>query len=537
VEKIIYANGTAEVLVPAGQKIAIATYGNEYATLSFKRGNNLEFIQRLDNAQVTLGPWTDVRTVNIEAAQDPVSYDVGTAPNIDSNVRMSSNPITGEIAILGPRGALGIEPKLYPANGQIKWGSYGDSIANVSGYANFDLRQINAAAPGFGVERMGSWVGPLSNGLFRLAANCGISGDNTTQMLARESAGASATRKAIIDAAATGVQFLVNSLGINDIQTLGGGASQATVDGVVNTAVANIVTLLKKQRANGIWPVTTSLMGYNLSTATAGEIAVRQSASRQFNAALGPIIVAANGELGSWVDVYSLVTDANGAWKAGLDQGDGLHPGANGCKVIYTPVVAEMLRVAGVMNPAKFAYGPQVNLFANPDFSASAAGTATGLNIYTAVGTCTLARSIVDWRGQNWQECLVTPTALDGNGNAGVSLDITIPATTIALGDVLGGELSVYIDDGAGGAPNVFQFMTRLRANTTYADTPLFNPTVSPKVNLAEAFDARIALLPIVSPAATPATCMISVIALGRALTPFRVRVALPRAFKLPSTY
>ncbi len=95
-EKIIYANGTAEVLVPAGQKIAIATYGNEYATLSFKRGNNLEFIQRLDNSQVTLGPWTDVRTVNIEAAQDPVYYDVGTAPSIESNVRMSSNPFTGK---------------------------------------------------------------------------------------------------------------------------------------------------------------------------------------------------------------------------------------------------------------------------------------------------------------------------------------------------------------------------------------------------------------------------------------------------------
>lgn len=94
-EKIIYANGTADVLVPAGQKIAIATYGNEYATLSFKRGNNLEFIQRLDNAQVTLGPWTDVRTVSIEAAQDQVLYDVGTAPNIESDVRVKTNQLTG----------------------------------------------------------------------------------------------------------------------------------------------------------------------------------------------------------------------------------------------------------------------------------------------------------------------------------------------------------------------------------------------------------------------------------------------------------
>jgi len=108
VEKIIYANGTAEVLVPAGQKIAIATYGNEYATLSFKRGNNLEFIQRLDNSQVTLGPWTDVRTVNIEAAQDPVSYDVGTAPSIDSNVRVNTNQLTGGKALSAGGGIYGM---------------------------------------------------------------------------------------------------------------------------------------------------------------------------------------------------------------------------------------------------------------------------------------------------------------------------------------------------------------------------------------------------------------------------------------------
>ena len=99
-EKIIYANGTAEVLVPAGQKIAIATYGNEYATLSFKRGNNLEFIQRLDNAQVTLGPWGDARTVSIEAAQDQVLYDVATNPSIESDVRVQSNPLTGVMGLL-----------------------------------------------------------------------------------------------------------------------------------------------------------------------------------------------------------------------------------------------------------------------------------------------------------------------------------------------------------------------------------------------------------------------------------------------------
>ena len=195
-----------------------------------------------------------------------------------------------------------------------------------------------------------------------------------------------------------------------------------------------------------------------------------------------------------------------------------------------------MLRVAGISALPKYAYGLQTNLFTNPDFSASASGTATGLSV-SAVGTCTLTKSIADFNGQNWQECIVVPTAFDGNGNAGVSIDITIPATTIALSDVLGGELSVYIDDGAGGAPAVFQFLVRLRANTAYADTPQFLPTVSPKVNLSSVIDGRYAMLPIVSPAATPATCLISFLAIAQSLTTFRVRIALPRAFKLPVTY
>lgn len=429
----------------------------------------------------------------------------------------------------------GLSSQLYPVNGQIKWGSYGDSIANVSSFANFDLRQASVSV-GVAGERMGSWVGALTNGLFRLSANCGVSGETTAQMLSRESAGASATRKSIVDAASTGVQYLVNSFGINDIQTLSAGASSSTIDSVVAAAIANAVTILKKQKANGIWPVTHSLLGYSYTSASAGEISARREGVQRFNEILGGIILAADGALGSWVDVYSMVTDGLGGWRTGYDQGDGLHPSANGCSVIYRAVADEMMCIAGVSNKPDFAYGLQTNIFSNPDFSSSSGGQATNVNIY-AVGTATLSKSINEWRGKNWQDCLVTPTALDGNGNAGVTFDITLTNTGIATNDVIGGEVSVYIDDGSGGAPSVFQHLVRLRANTAYSDTPLYNPTVSPKVDYVEPIDYRVAMLPIVSPSATPATFLITVTALAQSLTPFRVRVALPRAFELPITY
>jgi lysophospholipase L1-like esterase len=445
----------------------------------------------------------------------------------------SNNNIIG---IVGATGSYG-SPLLYPTNGQIKWGSYGDSIANVSSYANYDIRQISGTTYGASSDRMGSWVGALSNGLFRQTANCGVSGETTTQMLARESAGVSATRKAISDSASTGVQFLVNSFGINDIQALAGGASQSAIDVIVNTAITNSIAILKKQKSYGIWSITPSLLGYNLGAGTASEIATRQAAVKQFNAALSAAISSVSGELGSFIDVYSLVTTSSGAWISGYDQGDGLHPGANGCKVIYSKCVSEMLRVSGMFAPPKFAYPLATNLFPNADFSASTAGVATGLNPYASAGTATFAKSIVDWRGQNWQEVITTPTVLDGNGNVGLQIDMTIPSTTIALADVIGGEISLYIDDGAGNGSNVFQYCARLRTNTTYTDTPLYNPTISPKVNLATPLDQRIAMLPIVSPAATPATFLVSVIVLANSLVPFRVRVALPRVMKLPTTY
>lgn len=430
----------------------------------------------------------------------------------------------------------GTPSRQYPPSGQIKWASYGDSIANISSYANYDLRQISGGSVGLSVERMGAWVGFLSNGLFRCSANCGVSGETTAQMITRESANASATRKSIADAASTGAAFAVNSLGINDIKTLSGASSASTIESVISTAVSNATALLKRQVSYGIYPITPSLLGYS-ETGSAADIAVRKSAVRAFNSRLSAVIADAAGALGSFIDAYPFVTDSNGSWLSGYDQGDGLHPGANGCRVVYGMCVAEMLRVSGVFSAPRFAYAQGANLVANADFSASSSGTATGLNIFTQAGTCTLTKSIVDWRGANWQEVLVTPTALDGNGNAGVEIDITIVNTTIALSDVIGGEVSLYIDDGAGGAPAVFQYAVRCRGNTTFVDMPLFNPTISPKVLLNAPVDGRVALSPIIEPAATPATSLITIIALTNSLTPFRVRVALPVAYKLASTY
>lgn len=79
-EHKIYPNGTAQVFIPSGQKIAVATYGDDSATLHYKRGRNWEFVRMLANAQVVLGPFTSDRILRVIAKSDVVFYRVAANP-------------------------------------------------------------------------------------------------------------------------------------------------------------------------------------------------------------------------------------------------------------------------------------------------------------------------------------------------------------------------------------------------------------------------------------------------------------------------
>lgn len=456
----------------------------------------------------------------------------------DANLRALNAAVESNVAgIAGLTESLQLQVGNLLYEPQIPIASYGDSIANISAYANFDLRSITSAV-GYQAERMGFALPAALGGLVYWTANCGISGETTTQMLARENASATATRKSIADAASTGARYIRNSIGLNDIQQLAGGASGGTITSVVNTAVANTVFLLKRQMALGMYPLTTSLLGYALTTATAPEIATRVTAIGQFNTDLGALIEAADGALGSWIDVYADVTTGTGAWKAGYDDGDGAHPGVNGSYVVEGLVAAEFRRVSNILRRPMYVLPVAVlagtstnNMFLNSDFSSSSAGQATSTNIYQVSGTATITNSIVNWRGRNWQEILFTSLTLDGSGNCAVQIDVLIPNTYVVSGSKVKAELDVYIDNGAGTAPPIFAWLTRLRATAAYNDVPTFNPTVSPKVLVDHVIDYHGTCGPIVWPSATPSPHTISVAALTSTVgATVRMRVALPRA-------
>ena len=423
-------------------------------------------------------------------------------------------------------------------------GTFGDSIANISSFTNHDLRQISGSM-GSNSDRMGVALNALANGGFRISFNGGVSGETTTQMLARDAAGGSATRKAITDAATLGIKHLVFSAGINDLQnpTLPAGSSSAVIDAAVTASIVNLVKLCQRAMAMGITPHVPALLGYRyaaasgLATNSQANVATTQEAIRRWNVLAKATFVSAGTGLGYFYDSFvPSIVDGNGAWLAGLDQGDGLHPSENSTYLIYGPVAQNILFLEGISGTSPFAYPAGVNQFANADFSAATSGVATGASIYVTVGTGTLANSIVTFRGQQWQQTILTPTGVDGNGNCGVEIDLTYASPTAA--QVIGSEVSVIIDDGAGGAAaGLFQYLVRSRSGAAFADTPLFNNVISPKVNRLAAIDRRFAPNPIVAPATvTPA--ILSVMALvQQATTPIRLMISRPRVVVLPTAY
>lgn len=85
-QQTIYPGGSVEVLVPDGQKIALANYGGGIAQIYYKVGGGnvppaWQFQQTLQNAAVTLGTFTGDQWVRVDANNSMVIYEVAVTPS------------------------------------------------------------------------------------------------------------------------------------------------------------------------------------------------------------------------------------------------------------------------------------------------------------------------------------------------------------------------------------------------------------------------------------------------------------------------
>ena len=298
---------------------------------------------------VTYGPYPMGGSVLVEVESNSGSS-VGWVRS-DSIVAESADGAQSLVA----GGGKAIPGPIRTGYAQSVLGTFGDSIANISSFANHDLRQISGSSMGSNSDRMGVALNALANGGFRISFNGGVSGETTTQMLARDAAGGSATRKAITDAATLGIKHLVLSAGINDLQnpTLPAGSSSAVIDAAVAASIVNLVKLCQRAMAMGITPHVPALLGYRyaaasgLATNSQANVATTQEAIRRWNVLAKATFVSAGTGLGYFYDSFvPSIVDGNGAWLAGLDQGDGLHPSENSTYLIYGPVAQNILFLA-----------------------------------------------------------------------------------------------------------------------------------------------------------------------------------------------
>jgi hypothetical protein len=85
-QKTIYLQGTAEVIVPASQSIAISNFGGGIAKIYYLI-DSVEFPaawqlqQTLEDGSVTIGAFSTETMVKIEAGNSKVFYDVGSSPD------------------------------------------------------------------------------------------------------------------------------------------------------------------------------------------------------------------------------------------------------------------------------------------------------------------------------------------------------------------------------------------------------------------------------------------------------------------------
>lgn len=455
------------------------------------------------------------------------------------------------------------------SEGRIPVASIGDSIANYSGFSsNFNNR---VCATGYSGEQAkpAAWYGVKSQGWLRTVANCGVSGENSTQLLARDAVNPpTATRKAIKDAADCGAVIAVVSILINDIQqNVSAATSQASIDAfLTGTAYPQLQTVLRRIWQNGMIPVFRSLSGYDYGSfqiglgATSADCAARRAVAIQANSYIKDTLIPgliAEGMLAIYADVWSVLCNADGTYKTGMTF-DGLHPSNRGARTDAGAIVST-LQSCGLLPafplPSLVLNGRRsINVWRYPSMTATGGnGVLDCTSVAAAIGsTCTITKTQRVYNGRYWQEAVVTPTVAGTGGLAGVQIDFLLriigasPDVSVTAGQLLLADADIIIDDGNGGvAVDIVSSVARLRmwyaagASNVYCDDVAYDTATSNQMAPDAAIKERRVIGPLAIPDASVnlTDAKLSFIVLSKNLSAFRVLVAVNRVSVATSDY
>ncbi len=401
------------------------------------------------------------------------------APQKAANTPYVAGATAGD-ALVMPSGASYLPYPFVLPGEVVRVAFYGDSRANSPGTAAgvYDVRAVTMTAPAATTSYWSNTSKSLLSAInpsCQIVANCGISGDNLDQMIARESAGASSTRKAIADMVGMNASVAIVHMGINSITSayLGGGYTSYQ-QSITDSLWLKVKDLLQRKVSAGLFVLDCGDGAWE-HTNTATYPAGMQQGIRQTIIALNALRSAyadASGGRIVYFDEFSLSANADGTWKTYAycsDVGGSLTPPAN-TQLVHPSFTLGTLMAAGQNALIKKYFGVphpaytrnyiglnQGNLISNANLSSSSAGLGTGWSTVASGTGASKTSEIVDFGGKLYQCCKATFSAPSADNYVEVLLPVSnlIGGSALVDGGQYGLEFDWFIDNGAGGAPSV----------------------------------------------------------------------------------
>lgn len=408
--------------------------------------------------------------------------------------------------------------------------TFGDSTAN-TGSTTHDVQNIVSAFPGSGFTQFATSITsfslPAYYPLAYLVANGGISGQTTTQMLARDSAATSSTRKAIKDILDLRPDvILLRGGSINDLASV----TSATLAATVTATFGRHVQIIERLRNSGVVVIDSGILGY--SAATYPEPATTRTAIQQLNALYKAYADSTPGVY--FINYDGVLRGADGNFLSGMS-GDGIHAEGKGSLVVAAQEAAVLTKLFGP------SYGPRyggTNLVTDPLMV-----TTTGQGYGTAWSQLTIsatnatrqnaAVSVIDER--IYQVCEVVPTA--GSNLIQFIINTDAIHTAIAANDVYGAEIDVYIKNIDTATIDTLSLYSRFKLAKTAAGTLYFEANTSGNYVLAPGEVVKIKLIthPFTcqEAAAALASSYFSVVVNETGTLKYKVGISAPRIVKL----
>ena len=292
----------------------------------------------------------------------------------------------------------------------------------------------------------------------RLVANCGISGQTVVNLLAREVATESVTRRAMSDMFASAPDVAILRIGINDIYAFTTATSQAAID----TVHANRMDAVYRMVSMGIPVLVEGIYGYDATGGTppaAADLAFVRATIVQLNARAAADCALIGVSMCRVLETSGVTHDGTGAFLPGITgTNDGTHLGVYGARVVAAAEAAilkqwfgpsvpnvyrgvNLLNVPGTVNSRASFPATLATAGVPYGFSSSVIGTANGVVIS---GAAIVNRDNRRWWTINASAPTGTPPRV-AMQLAGFNAGATYPVTFVA-GQTYGVEFDWFIE-------------------------------------------------------------------------------------------